>query len=84
MIIENAGGAGGTIGANKVAQAKGDGYTLLLHHIGISTAPSLYRKLPYDPIKDFEPIGLVTDVPMTHHLQEGLSGRRTSRSSSPT
>jgi tripartite-type tricarboxylate transporter receptor subunit TctC len=65
VIVENAGGAGGTIGANKVAKAKNDGYTLLLHHIGQSTAPGLYRKLPYDAIKDFEPIGLITDVPMT-------------------
>jgi tripartite-type tricarboxylate transporter receptor subunit TctC len=65
VIVENAGGAGGTIGANKVAKAKPDGYTLLLHHIGHSTSPSLYRKLPYDTLNDFEPIGLVTDVPMT-------------------
>jgi tripartite-type tricarboxylate transporter receptor subunit TctC len=65
VIVENAGGAGGTIGANKVAKAKPDGYTLLLHHIGQTTAPALYRKLPYDAQNDFEPIGLVTDVPMT-------------------
>jgi tripartite-type tricarboxylate transporter receptor subunit TctC len=65
VLVENFGGAGGTIGADKVAKAKGDGYTLLLHHIGQSTAPGLYRKLPYDAIKDFEPIGLITDVPMT-------------------
>jgi len=65
VIVENAGGAGGTIGANKVAKSKPDGYTLLLHHIGHTTAPSLYRKLPYDTLNDFEPIGLVTDVPMT-------------------
>jgi putative tricarboxylic transport membrane protein len=65
IIVENVGGAGGTIGAGRVARATGDGYTLLLHHIGQSTAPALYRKLPYDAIRDFEPIGLVTDVPMT-------------------
>ena len=65
VIVENASGAGGTIGANKAAHAPADGYTLFLHHIGHSTAPSLYRKLPYDAVKDFEPIGLVTDVPMT-------------------
>lgn len=65
VIVENAGGAGGTVGAGRVARAQGDGYTLFLHHIGQSTAPALYRKLAYDPIKDFEPIGLVTDVPMT-------------------
>ncbi|MFO1311967.1 MAG: tripartite tricarboxylate transporter substrate binding protein BugD [Burkholderiales bacterium] len=65
VIVENTGGAGGTIGANRVAKAKNDGYTLLLHHIGHTTAPSLYRKLPYDTLNDFEPIGLVADVPMT-------------------
>lgn len=64
-IIENVGGAGGTIGANKVAKAAPDGYTLFLHHIGQSTAPTLYRKLPYDPVNDFEPIGLINEVPMT-------------------
>lgn len=65
LIIENVGGAGGTIGANKVARAAPDGYTLFLHHIGHATAPSLYRKLPYDAINDFEPIGLINEVPMT-------------------
>ena len=65
VIIENVGGAGGTIGAARVARSAPDGYTLFLHHIGHSTAPSLYRKLPYDAIKDFEPIGLINEVPMT-------------------
>ncbi|HEU4851463.1 MAG TPA: tripartite tricarboxylate transporter substrate binding protein BugD [Telluria sp.] len=65
IIIENVGGAGGTIGAARVAKASPDGYTLLLHHIGHSTAPSLYRKLTYNPVDSFEPIGLITDVPMT-------------------
>lgn len=65
VLVENVGGAGGTVGAGRVARAPGDGYTLLLHHIGHSTAPSLYRKLSYDPVGDFEPIGLITDVPMT-------------------
>ena len=65
ILVENVGGAGGTIGAARVAKAPPDGYTLLLHHIGHSTAPSLYRKLPYDVIGDFEPVGLVNEVPMT-------------------
>jgi tripartite-type tricarboxylate transporter receptor subunit TctC len=65
VVVDNSGGAGGTIGATKAARAPADGYTLFLHHIGHSTAPTLYRKLPYDAVKDFEPIGLVTDVPMT-------------------
>jgi tripartite-type tricarboxylate transporter receptor subunit TctC len=65
FIIENAGGAGGIIGINKAAKARADGYTLLLYHIGMSTAPSLYRKLPYDTLNDFDYIGQVADVPMT-------------------
>jgi len=65
VIIENVGGAGGTIGAARVAKADPDGYTLLLHHIGQSTAPSLYRKLSYNALDSFEPVGLITDVPMT-------------------
>jgi tripartite-type tricarboxylate transporter receptor subunit TctC len=65
VIVENVAGAGGTIGVEKVARSKPDGYTLLLMHIGISTAPSLYRNLRFDPQKDLEPIGLITDVPMT-------------------
>jgi tripartite-type tricarboxylate transporter receptor subunit TctC len=65
VIVENVGGAGGTIGAARVAKADPDGHTVFLHHIGHSTAPSLYRKLSYNSIDSFEPIGLVTDVPMT-------------------
>ena len=65
IIIENVGGAGGTIAAARVAKAAPDGYTVLMHHIGHSTAPALYRKLSYNAQTDFEPIGLVTDVPMT-------------------
>jgi tripartite-type tricarboxylate transporter receptor subunit TctC len=65
VVIENKLGAGGTIAANYVAQAKPDGYTILIHHNGMATAVGLYRKLPYDPLKDFEYIGEVADVPMT-------------------
>ena len=65
FVIENAGGAGGIIGINKAAKARADGYTLLLYHIGMSTAPALYRKLPYDTLADFDYIGQVADVPMT-------------------
>jgi tripartite-type tricarboxylate transporter receptor subunit TctC len=65
VVVENVGGAGGTLGAARVAKAAPDGYTLLLHHIGMSTSATLYRKLPYDTLKDFEYVGLVTDVPMT-------------------
>ena len=65
VIVENVGGAGGTVGAGRVKNASPDGYTLLLHHIGMSTAPALYRKLQYNPLTDFEHVGLVVDVPMT-------------------
>ena len=65
VIIENVGGAGGTLGAGKVAKAAPDGYTLLLHHIGMATSPGLYRKLPFSVENDFEYLGLVNDVPMT-------------------
>jgi len=73
FIIENAGGAGGIIGINKAAKARADGYTLLLYHIGMSTAPSLYRKLPYDTLADFDYIGQVADVPMTLIARKGTA-----------
>ncbi len=65
VIVENVAGAGGTVGAGRAARSDPDGYTLFLHHIGQATAPALYRKLPYNAVDDFAPIGLVTDVPMT-------------------
>ena len=65
IVVENVGGAGGTRGAGQVAKAPPDGYTILMHHIGHATAASLYRKLPYNVLTDFETVGLVTDVPMT-------------------
>jgi len=65
VIVENVGGAGGTLGATKVAKATPDGYTLLLYHIGMSTSPALYRKLPYNTLDDFEYLGMINEVPMT-------------------
>ena len=65
VIVENKPGAGGTIGVADVARAPADGYKLLVYHIGMATAPALYRKLPFDPLKDFEYVGLINDVPMT-------------------
>ena len=64
-VIENVGGAGGTLGATKVARAAPDGYTLLLTHIGMATAPALYRNLQYKTLEDFEYLGLINEVPMT-------------------
>ena len=72
VIIENVGGAGGTPGAAKVAKASPDGYTLLLHHIGMATSPALYRNLPYKTLDDFEYLGMVNEVPMTLIGKPGL------------
>jgi len=65
VVIENKLGAGGTIAANYVAKAHADGYTIFIHHNGMATATALYRRLPYNPMTDFEYIGQVADVPMT-------------------
>jgi tripartite-type tricarboxylate transporter receptor subunit TctC len=65
VVIENVGGAGGTLGAGKVAKAAPDGHTLLLHHIGMATGSALYRSLPYKTLEDFEYVGMVNEVPMT-------------------
>ena len=61
LLIDNVGGASGNIGVTRAARAAPDGYTLLIHHIGMSTSPALFRKLDYDPLADFEYIGLVGD-----------------------
>lgn len=65
VIIENRGGAGGTLGTSQIARAKPDGSNILLMHIGFSTAPSLYKNPGYDALEGMQPIGLVVDVPMT-------------------
>jgi tripartite-type tricarboxylate transporter receptor subunit TctC len=65
IVVQNVEGAGGTVAAGEVSRAKPDGYTVLMHHIGMSTAPALYADLPYKPLEDFKTIGLVTEVPMT-------------------
>jgi tripartite-type tricarboxylate transporter receptor subunit TctC len=65
VIVENAGGAGSTVGTRRAARAEPDGYTLLINHVAQATSATLYRKLAYDPDGDFDGIGLVTDVPMT-------------------
>ena len=65
IIIENTPGAGGTIGAAKAARAAADGYTMLVGHMGyMGAAPALYKKLAYDPIKDFAPVFRFPDTPM--------------------
>jgi tripartite-type tricarboxylate transporter receptor subunit TctC len=65
VVVENTVGAGGTIASQRVVKATPDGHMVFLHHMGMSTAPALYRKLGFDPLKDFEFIGQVVDVPMT-------------------
>lgn len=65
VVVDNAAGAGGSIGANKVAKAPADGHTLLLHHIGMATMPTLVRNIPFKVDSDFEYLGMVNDVPMT-------------------
>lgn len=65
IVVENAAGAGGTIGATKVARATPDGHTLLVWHIGMAATTSLYRKQQFKPLEDFEYLGMINDVPMT-------------------
>ncbi|HMS06038.1 MAG TPA: tripartite tricarboxylate transporter substrate binding protein BugD [Burkholderiaceae bacterium] len=65
VVGENTGGAGGPLAAQRIARSKPDGYTVLIHHMGMATAPALYRKLSFDPLKDFDYVGQVLDVPMT-------------------
>ncbi|MDP2016418.1 tripartite tricarboxylate transporter substrate-binding protein [Hydrogenophaga sp.] len=73
VVVENAGGAGGTIGSAKVARAAPDGYTLLVHHIGMATAPALYRKLSYKVPEDFETLGVVNEAPSVLIAKPGLA-----------
>lgn len=72
VIVENAGGAGGTVGAARVAKAVSNGYTLLFHNMGHAAAPALYPSLSFNPESSFEPIGLVADVPMLLVGRKGI------------
>ena len=74
IVIDNSAGAGGSIGANKVAKANPDGYTLLLHHIGMATMPTLVRNIPFKVDSDFEYLGMVNDVPMTLITKPTIAG----------
>ena len=75
VIVENVGGAGGTIGMARVAKAAPDGYTIAVWHIAQATAPALYDNLRYDVVNDFDHIGRITDVPMTLVSKTGASGQ---------
>jgi tripartite-type tricarboxylate transporter receptor subunit TctC len=65
VVVENKPSAGGIVAPAEIARATPDGYRILIHHIGMSTAPALYRKLSYKPLEDFEHLGLINAVPMT-------------------
>jgi tripartite-type tricarboxylate transporter receptor subunit TctC len=65
IIIENVLGAGSSIGANKVAKAAPDGYTIMLNHIAMATMPNLLRNMPFKVESDFEYLGMINEVPMT-------------------
>jgi tripartite-type tricarboxylate transporter receptor subunit TctC len=65
FVIENVAGAGGTLGAARVAKSPADGYTLLFFHIGMATTPAMYRTLTYKPLEDFEYLGVISENPMT-------------------
>jgi len=75
IVVENTPGAGGTIAPTKLKNATPDGYTLLIAHIGMSTAPALYRTLPFKPLDDFEHIGQVVDVPMTLIAKKDMAAK---------
>src|SRR3954452_14079791 len=65
VLVENVGGAGGTLGMARVSKSAPDGYTLAIWHIAHATAPALYDSVKYDVVNDFDHIGRITDVPMT-------------------
>ena len=76
VVVENKGGAAGQIGADSVAKAKPDGYTILMGNIGTQAInPALYTKLPYDPDKAFAPISLVAELPLAMMVNPGVPAR---------
>jgi tripartite-type tricarboxylate transporter receptor subunit TctC len=75
VVVENKPSAGGIIAPETVKNAKPDGYTILIHHIGMATTPALYRSLRFDPLNDFDYIGLINDVPMTIIAKPGLPAK---------
>ena len=75
VVVENRPSAGGVLGPELVKNARPDGYTILIHHIGMATTPTLYRQLRYNPLTDFEYIGLVNDVPMTIIAKPGMAAK---------
>jgi tripartite-type tricarboxylate transporter receptor subunit TctC len=74
VVVQNAGGAGGTIGVQRVVGARNDGHTILYTNIGLATQPTLYRRLAYNPVTDLEPFGLVTATPMIILVRPNMQG----------
>src|SRR6476469_5182949 len=76
VVVENKGGAAGQIGADLVAKAKPDGYTILMGNIGTQAInPSLYAKLPYDADKAFAPISLVAELPLAMMVNPNIAAK---------
>src|SRR5436309_10452379 len=75
IVVENKPSAGGIIAPEQVKNAKPDGYTILIHHIGMATTPALYRELRFNPLTDFDYIGLINDVPMTIIAKPGMAAK---------
>ena len=75
VVVQNVGGGGGTIGVQRVVQARNDGYTILYTNIGLATQPTLYRRLGYNPQTDLEPFGLVTATPMVITVRPNFPGQ---------
>jgi tripartite-type tricarboxylate transporter receptor subunit TctC len=75
VLVENIGGAGGTVGMARVAKAEPDGYTLAVWHIAQATAPAMYDNLKYNVVEDFDSIGRITDVPMTLVSKTALAAK---------
>src|SRR3954453_16998482 len=65
VLVENKPSAGGILAPEQVKNSKPDGYNILIHHVGMATTPALYRQLRFNPLTDFDYIGLINDVPMT-------------------
>ena len=75
VVIDNRGGAGGTVGTEIVAKAPADGYTILMVFVNFAIHPSLYQKLPYDSVRDFAPLSTLAATPLVLVVQPQLSAR---------
>src|SRR5437899_2951527 len=75
VVVQNVAGAGSVVGSMQVAKAKPDGYTLLINHLGLSTVPTLYKKLSFDPLTSLEPVGLFAEAPMMIMARKEFAAR---------